>query len=179
MVTREALSSLVLAVTALAACSPSAMDPFGGFAASDEPSHESADAAVTPELDGGTESGRDAGGGITTFPAPETMKSACAIPAVGEAPMRRLTHREYANAVRDLLGADLARAFTPDTQDDLYDTTSAPTVPSLLADEYLAASGEIAQHIEDVTRLLGCVPAAFSEACVRDFVDHFGRRAFR
>jgi hypothetical protein len=98
--------------------------------------------------------------------------------------MRRLTHAEYNNAVRDLLG-DTTRPgdeFVLDTQVGLFDNTAdAQTVPSLLADQYMDAALDLAEAV-DVKTLLGCDPAATGStgtACARNFVTSFGRRAYR
>ncbi|HEX5659105.1 MAG TPA: DUF1592 domain-containing protein [Polyangiales bacterium] len=109
-----------------------------------------------------------------------TKQALCTTPEVAAAPMRRLTHREYGNAVRDLLGATAnVPAFATDTQSDLFDTMADQHVSSLLADEYLEAAADLGEGISDVNALVGCAPAASSEACTRDFIARFGRRAYR
>lgn len=105
--------------------------------------------------------------------------------SVGAAPMRRLTHTEYNNAVRDLLGdkTQPATKFALDTQIGLFDNTAdSQTVPSLLADQYLDAAAELAGNITDAKVLLGCSPTGTTAAattCVKNFVTSFGRRAYR
>jgi hypothetical protein len=106
----------------------------------------------------------------------------CITPAVGPTPLRRLTHSEYDNSVRDLLG-DATRpgaSFAKDTQVGLFDTAAkTQTVPVLLADQYLDAAVSLAETA-NVTTLLGCTPAgANGGTCLRGFVDRFARRAFR
>jgi hypothetical protein len=107
----------------------------------------------------------------------------CETKAVGPSPMRRLTHTEYDNAVRDLLGdtTQPARDFAVDTQVGLFDNTaSAQTVPVLLGDQYVDAAVTLAERIGDVGAFAGCDPAgAAGAACVSGFVDAFGRRAYR
>lgn len=107
----------------------------------------------------------------------------CTTPAVGPSPLRRLTHAEYDNSVRDLLGdsSQPGRGFPRDTEVGLFDNTaSAQTVPVLLADQYFDAAIELAEDVGDVPALLGCDPAGASGGdCVRGFVERFGRRAFR
>jgi hypothetical protein len=107
----------------------------------------------------------------------------CVTPAVGPSPLRRMTHAEYDNAVRDLLG-DTTRpgeAFARDTEVGLFDNTaSAQTVPVLLGDQYIATAASLAQDIGNVATLLGCDPAgAAGDTCVRGFIERFGRRAYR
>lgn len=116
----------------------------------------------------------------TTPPTP----SRCVAPAVGPSPMRRLTHREYDNTVRDLLGdtAHPARTFPDDTLRGLFDNTAAAlTVPVLLAEKYLEAAEALsAAAVRNMPALLACDTAARGEAtCAREFVERFGRRAFR
>jgi hypothetical protein len=109
-----------------------------------------------------------------------TKQALCTTPEVAASPMRRLTHREYGNAVRDLLGSTaIIPPFAADTQSDLFDTMADQHVSSLLADEYLEAAGDLAERIGDVNALVGCAPAAASEACARDFIARFARRAYR
>jgi hypothetical protein len=106
----------------------------------------------------------------------------CVAPAVGPAPLRRLTHVEYDNAVTALLGDTThpATTFAEDTEVGLFDNTAeAQTVPVLLADQYLTAAEALARAV-DVKALLGCDPgAAMGSACLRNFVTSFGRRAYR
>lgn len=112
---------------------------------------------------------------------PQGNPLTCVTPEVGETPMKRITHSEYNNAVRDLLGDDArpADAFPPDTQVGLFDNTiTAQTVSQLLGDSYLETAVSLAEGIDDVNALAGC-DAATGDACVRPFVERFGRRAYR
>jgi len=106
----------------------------------------------------------------------------CITPAIGVNPLRRLTHAEYDNSVKDLLG-DATRPglqFPADTQIGLFNNTAeAQTVPVLLADQYLDAAVALAEAA-NVGTLLGCTPSgANGGTCLRGFVEKFGRRAFR
>jgi hypothetical protein len=128
---------------------------------------------------GGAGVGGSAGG--TAGKDPNGNPLTCVTPEVGETPMKRITHREYNNAVRDLLGDDgkPADAFPPDTQVGLFDNTiDAQTVSQLLGDSYLDTAVSLAEGIDDVNGLVGC-DAATGDACVRPFVERFGRRAYR
>lgn len=99
--------------------------------------------------------------------------------------MRRLTHTEYNNAVRDLLGDTSAPAtsFVLDNQIGLFDNTAeAQTVPSLLGDQYMNAALDLADNVKDFRALMGCDPQATGttgESCVQSFITSFGRRAYR
>lgn len=116
--------------------------------------------------------------------APGSGKAPAAC-SVGAAPMRRLTHAEYNNAVRDLLGdkTQPASSFALDVQVGLFDNTAeAQTVPSLLADQYLDAATDLAGNVTDAKALLGCDPkgtTASASTCVKNWVTSFGRRAYR
>ena len=107
----------------------------------------------------------------------------CITPAVGPSPLRRLTHAEYDNSVRDLLGDTTRPAlqFPPDTQVGLFNNTSeAQTVPVLLADQYLDSAVALATTANVGTLLGGCTPSGTNGGtCVRGFIEKFGRRAFR
>ena len=104
---------------------------------------------------------------------------------VGGSPMRRLTHTEYNNAVRDLLGDTSAPAsgFVLDNQIGLFDNTAeAQTVPSLLGDQYMNAALDLADNVKDFRGLMGCDPqgsGATGQSCVQSFITSFGRRAYR
>lgn len=109
----------------------------------------------------------------------------CSKPTVGQSPLRRLTHEEYDNSVRDLLGATSApgKEFATDTTVGLFDNTATTqTVPELLAEQYLDSAVTLAEGIADVKALAGCDPAASGTTgatCVKNFINRFGRRAFR
>jgi Protein of unknown function (DUF1592)/Protein of unknown function (DUF1588)/Protein of unknown function (DUF1595)/Protein of unknown function (DUF1587)/Protein of unknown function (DUF1585) len=162
--------ALTLSGVLLAACTGSVASPAGGFLGSEGSSSQ-----------GPAGTGTGAGNIDKTNPVSGTTKALCTTPAVSEAPMRRLTHHEYGNAVRDLVGAsdDVERTLSADTQAGLFDTMASRDVATLLADEYLDAASALAEGISDVRSLVGCAPAAANEACVRGFTDRFARRAYR
>lgn len=103
----------------------------------------------------------------------------CVIPAVGPSPLRRLTHFEYDNSVRDLLGDTSAPGtrFAPDSQRGLFDNAlETQTVSVQLGEQYLDAAVALAEAAA-LDRVVGCDPS--SATCMRDFITRFGRRAFR
>jgi hypothetical protein len=105
--------------------------------------------------------------------------SDCARPTVGSSPVRRLTHVEYNNAVADLLGdrSQPASGFPDDIQVGLFrNTATVQTVPPLLAEGYLNAAAQLAERV-NVGTLVGC--DASVAGCAADFIQRFGRRAFR
>ena len=96
----------------------------------------------------------------------------------------RLTHAQYDNTVRDLLGLD-ARAqasFEPQSSGTGF-RGGADTgyVSETLAEQYLIAAERLAgEAVLDLDALLPCSPADPDDrACVAAFVDDFGHRAFR
>ncbi len=109
----------------------------------------------------------------------------CTKPTVGPSPLRRLTHEEYDNSVRDLVGATTApgQEFPTDTTVGLFDNTATTqTVPELLAEQYLDSAVTLAEGITDVKAFAGCDPSASGTTgttCVKNFINRFGRRAFR
>lgn len=100
--------------------------------------------------------------------------------------VRRLTHSQYNNAVRDLVG-ELSRPadqFPPEDyihgfKNQIHGQSTSP----LLMEAYSAAAEKVATNAfrgGDQNGLLPCEPAGPSDAeCAREFVASFGRRAFR
>lgn len=107
----------------------------------------------------------------------------CTTPDVGESPLRRLTSREYDNALADLLGdgtRPAASTFPDDNRVGLFDNTAtAQSVPLLLAEKYLDTSAKVAGTV-DVAKLVACdLSGGAASACVGGFIERFGRRAYR
>jgi hypothetical protein len=100
--------------------------------------------------------------------------------------VRRLTHSQYNNTVRDLLGdySRPAQRFPPeDYVDGFKNQLGAQGMPPLLVETYSTAAEKLALNafrIGDVNGLVPCKPAsATDEACRDKFVRRFGLRAFR
>jgi Protein of unknown function (DUF1592)/Protein of unknown function (DUF1588)/Protein of unknown function (DUF1587)/Protein of unknown function (DUF1595)/Protein of unknown function (DUF1585) len=100
--------------------------------------------------------------------------------------LRRLTHSQYNNTVRDLLG-DYSRPadrFPPeDFVNGFKNQVRTQGMPPLLAEAYGAAAEKLALNAfraGDVNGLVPCKPASARDAKCRDqFVQTFGLRAFR
>jgi hypothetical protein len=134
----------------------------------------------------GGNSGSSGGAGNAGAAGRVTPGVPVAVPpsAPGKVPLRRLTIREYKNSIRDLLG--IADVSTKDLAVDQpvafsgYSAgaaiTSAPDVRVLLdkAEQFSTAG------MARVATLVPCIttPTA-ADACARQFVEQFGRRAFR
>ncbi|RYG86904.1 DUF1592 domain-containing protein, partial [bacterium] len=88
-------------------------------------------------------------------------------PQAGRVPLRRLNQREYANAVRDLLGidADVASLLPSDRRKEGYDNdaTHLQVSPSYL-DQYLSAARNVAQQ-------------AMGNAQAKPIITTYGQRA--
>ncbi|MDX1983366.1 MAG: DUF1592 domain-containing protein [Bryobacteraceae bacterium] len=108
----------------------------------------------------------------------------CAEP---RAQVRRLTHNQYNNTVRDLLGDHTRPAdqFPPeDFVNGFKNQISAQDVPPLLAQVYANAAERLARTAflggRDDNKLIPCRPATPADArCAAAFVRAFGARAFR
>ena len=108
-------------------------------------------------------------------------------PAVShEVGLRRLTHSQYNNTVRDLIG-DYSRPadrFPPeDFVGGFKNQTRSQGIPPVLEDAYSRAAERMALNAfraGDVNNLIPCKPASARDAKCRDqFVRAFGERAFR
>ncbi|HZO51592.1 MAG TPA: DUF1592 domain-containing protein [Bryobacteraceae bacterium] len=115
----------------------------------------------------------------TCLAAPETAPSS--------SPLRRLTHSQYNNTVRDLLGDQTRPADQFPPEDFLHgfkNQSQSQEISPLLAEAYNAAAERLARNAflggEDHGGLLPCRPkSANDDSCANNFVRHFGRRAFR
>ena len=101
--------------------------------------------------------------------------------------VRRLTHAEYNNSVRDLLGDETrpADAFPPeDFLNGFKNQSAAQDISPLLAEAYAGSAERLAKNAfqggQDNSSLLPCKPRSASDAaCAAQFVERFGLRAFR
>ncbi len=108
----------------------------------------------------------------------------CSTPTPGAAPVRRMTRTEYNNTVRDLLGdtTSPAQGFALEEEALGFNNNAANLVTSAaLAEKYmLAAEGVAARATAPGTNRIGCDSVALgNEACARQFIESFGKRAFR
>lgn len=108
----------------------------------------------------------------------------CSTPSPGASPIRRMTRAEYDATVRDLLGdtQNPARAFAVEEEALGFNNNAANLTTSVaLAEKYmLAAEGIAARATAPGANRIGCDPAsAGDDACARQFIDSFGKRAFR
>ena len=103
-----------------------------------------------------------------------------------KAVLRRLTHSQYNNTVRDLLkeGGNPANQFPPeDYVNGFKNQYEALSVSPILADAYSRSAERLAANAfrrGDSRGLIPCKPASDDDgACRTQFIRTFGRRAFR
>ena len=112
-----------------------------------------------------------------------------AAPESGSSPssLRRLTHSQYNNTVRDLLGDETRPADQFPPEDFLHgfkNQSHSQEISPLLAEAYNAAAEKLAKNAfrggEDPRGLVPCRPRSPRDTvCAGLFVRAFGRRAFR
>ncbi|MEM7153377.1 MAG: DUF1592 domain-containing protein [Myxococcota bacterium] len=103
----------------------------------------------------------------------------CGEASVGPTPLRRMTRQQYANAVRDLIGLDIdVSSLDGDEKVGPFDSNFSAPVSPVQVSQYRMLAESVAQSaVEDLDALLPCAPE--SDGCLEQFVDSFGRRAFR
>jgi len=101
--------------------------------------------------------------------------------------LRRLTHSQYNNTVRDLLGDQTRPADQFPPEDFLHgfkNQSRSQEISPVLAEAYNSAAERLARTVfaggEDHARLLPCKPQSARDSnCAREFVRSFGMKAFR
>src|ERR1051325_410957 len=126
---------------------------------------------------------------LATLPAPGSShaNTDAAAPPVKQNPvLRQLTHAQYNNTVRDLLGDDtrIADQFPPeDFINGFKNQFQGQSISPLLAEAYSAAAEKLAANAfraGDTHGLIPCKPADAADTACRDkFIRSFGKRAFR
>ncbi|MBL8973516.1 MAG: DUF1592 domain-containing protein, partial [Myxococcales bacterium] len=131
----------------------------------------------TPTTSAGEDTGDDSGED-TGAPAKPFMPGPPVLP--------RLTQRQYLNSIEALLGPGLpVPPLEPDTNPYLFVTIGAAstTLSELGVQQYEEAAelftGLVFADAARREALVGCAPAAPGDACVTDFIQRFGRRAYR
>ena len=102
--------------------------------------------------------------------------------AAPPAVLRRLTHSQYNNTVRDLLGDQTAPANqfpSEDFVDGFKDQYNAQNMSPLLAEAYSTAAEKLARNAFRNGDTHGLIPCKASEECRDKFIRSFGLRAFR
>lgn len=103
--------------------------------------------------------------------------------AIPAAPvLRRLTHSQYNNTVRDLLGelSEPANQFPPeDFVNGFKNQYQAQSLSPMLFEAYSAAAEKLARSFFRRGNIEGVIPCKPSRACASEFVRSFGRKAYR
>ncbi|SES87476.1 DUF1592 domain-containing protein [Stigmatella erecta] len=100
----------------------------------------------------------------------------------GPSPLRRLTRFEYNNTVRDLLGTSLqpAETFTKEEESLGFNNNAYALNVTLLHVEQWMEASETLSGSANLDALLPCQPTSGTEAtCARQFIEAFGKRAWR
>jgi hypothetical protein len=105
---------------------------------------------------------------------------------VGISPLRRLTAEQYRNTVRDLLMMPDAKTLVLTTDlpadgaiADRFSGNTAGALAGLDADTYNGLAEKLAtKAVANLTPLLPCQPSG-GKACATQFIQAFGKRAFR
>jgi hypothetical protein len=126
-------------------------------------------------------------GAVVWLLAAATAPAAAPVDAGARPQVRRLTHSQYNNTVRDLLGDETRPAdeFPPeDFLNGFKNQTATQDVSPLLAAAYDTAAERLARNAfaggEDSHHLIPCQPRGGSDsACAQKFVSSFGAKAFR
>src|SRR5262249_13453359 len=114
--------------------------------------------------------------------AAASVEAAC-VPRPGPSPVRRMTHFEYDNTVRDLLGDDSrpSSAFPPDERIAVFaNEAKSQSVTRLLAEQYMFSAETLAARA--ATRwsdLVECATDADENTCAKQFAETLGMLAFR
>jgi len=122
---------------------------------------------------------------VVTPPAGVQLPASCLSGAkAGPSPLRRLTNREYARTVTDLLQLPTAPAvaFPPEARTMGFDNFALVQTPSPeLVEQYEKVANELAlAAAKDLPALLRCdLAQQGEEACAKSFIAEFGRRAYR
>ncbi|HXK19600.1 MAG TPA: DUF1595 domain-containing protein, partial [Polyangiaceae bacterium] len=126
---------------------------------------------------------------VTGGQPPEQVltSTACAKPAPGTAPLRRLSNSEYRNTLQDLLASvsgigpavDTSTKNFVDEAESLGFKNNADFlgVSSLVAQGYMDSAESLAPLVASTQPLVGC--STQDAACAKQFVETFGKRAFR
>ncbi len=125
------------------------------------------------------------GGATASTPGANGQPPTCTTPLPGPSPLRRLTHREYDNTTRDLLGDD-SHPSAQFSREEVFlgfdNNATARGTTTLLAEQYMNAAETLAANaVTNLQQLTTCNPddAAGRDACARNFIDRFGAKAFR
>jgi hypothetical protein len=175
----------LLAALAIAGCGDDGASPSDAPTdPADTTTEDGSDAGGTDPTDGGLDAGADSG--TDTVEAPPLPDSAAV--DLPEPTLRRLTNRQYRNAIRDVFSPDvvLAGAIEPDVIINglVAVGSSAASISPRGVEQFAAASYSIAQQALDDpasrARYLTCVDDGPADAaCARSVLEAIAQRAWR
>lgn len=141
------------------------------------------DAAASDDASGTGETEGNSGGDDSEGGDEGPPQAQCDEPSAAPGRLRRLTHLEYNNTVRDLLGdtSAPADAFPIDERIGHFDANTLAPVGVLAVENYMKAASALAETaVQDIDALVDCDPAEIGDlACAEQFIEDFGRRVFR
>jgi hypothetical protein len=104
-------------------------------------------------------------------------------PVAGPSPIRRMTRFEYDRTVFDLLGDDTSPASGFGAEEDQlgFNNNAAKLITSReLTEQYMLAAEDVSERATDpITKNLPCDPVDGEDECAAEFIETFGKRAFR
>lgn len=197
MATARHAATLVLALCALPACSGSVspadqVTPSGSTDDPNRPNPSSVDGGVQPSTSGVSPASTGVAPGASVAPgvSPASSDPVAPTPTVtarkpGEVTrFARLTHAQYDNTVRELLGIDNkpSSGFAPDALNGFAFSSSTDfIVDARLAPQYRNSAEALAEQVileaEVYAQVVPCTDE--SEECRNQFIADFGRKAFR
>jgi len=153
----------------------------GGKDPGDEPGSGPGKGGGTGGTNGGMMTGPGPGG---SGPGPTPVTPGAI--NVGISPLRRLTAEQYRNTVRDLLMMPDAKTVVLTTDlpadgaiADRFSGNATGALAGLDADTYSGLAEKLAtKAVANLTPLLPCQPSG-GKACATQFIQAFGKRAFR
>jgi hypothetical protein len=107
---------------------------------------------------------------------------ACGADQIGPSPLHRLTHTEYDNSIKDLVGQDLklSDSFSFDERAGIFTANFFEPITETQFDEYATAAETAAEAaVKNMGQVVPCNPTADAAACELQFIKQFGRRAYR
>jgi hypothetical protein len=172
-----------LALSAVVGCTGTISGP-----ASTSPS-DTGDSAGTSGRGGGAGAGGAAargagqgGSGSVGAAGDDPAPSACTQPGLGATPLQRIGRVQYVNSVRDLLHVALDAAQLPeDEQFGAFDGNIVVPITDLVVEQYVnAAEASARLALPEIEALVPCDREALGDAaCVTQFIETFGKRAYR
>ena len=111
-----------------------------------------------------------------------SVPSTCTELAIGATPLQRIGRAQYANSVRDILKVAVEQARLPeDEKYGAFDGNVVVPITDLVVEQYVSAAEAAARSaLPEIEALVPCDRGALGDAaCATQFIEAFGRRAYR